>query len=158
MAAWFSFKVISDCNLLLRVPSGHLPSINRPYPGISLQSLCSSSQPLHVPGDLCPCPGYVELRQRLSVWFSFHSDCHRSAAAFSSSLKCFSFVPNNCPNVGIWPLLQLPHPWVQVQSCLFPLLPLSYWGLHGSVHFFLVIRDSFLFSAGVLWGLLCLKV
>ena len=27
------------------------------------------------------------------VWFSFHSDCRRSAAALSSSLKCFSFVP-----------------------------------------------------------------
>ena len=44
------------------------------------------------------------------VWFSLLSDCHRWAAALSNSLKCFSCVPNNCPDVGIWSLLQVPHP------------------------------------------------
>ena len=58
------------------------------------------------------------------VFVVLHSDCHRSAALLSNSLKCFSSVPNSCPNVGIWPLLQLPHLGVQVQSC-----PLSSFSL-----------------------------
>ena len=92
-AALFSSKGISHCNLLLCIPSVHLLAINsRPHPGISLQSLCCSSQLLHSPGDLCPCPVYVWLLQGLSVWFSFYSDCHRSAVALSNSLKCFSTV------------------------------------------------------------------
>ena len=43
-----------------------------------------------------------------AVWFSFHLGCHRSAA--SLSLKCFSSDSDNCPGVGIGPLLQFPHP------------------------------------------------
>ena len=35
-------------------------------PGIAHQSPDSSSQPLHLPGDLHPCPGFVWLRQGLS--------------------------------------------------------------------------------------------
>ena len=57
--------------------------------------------------------------QRLSVWFSFHSDCHRSVATLSNSLK-FSSVPDYCPNVGTWPLLQFSHP--PVGSVLLSLL------------------------------------
>ena len=92
-AALFSSKSISHCSLLLYIPSEHLLAINsRSHPGISLQSLCCSSQLLHIPGDLHPCPVYVRLWQGLSVWFSFYSDCHRSAAALSNSLKCFSTV------------------------------------------------------------------
>ena len=42
------------------------------------------------------------------VWFSLHSDSHRSAASLSNSLKYFPCVSNNCLNLGIWPLLQFP--------------------------------------------------
>ena len=31
-------------------------------------------------------------------------------SCFTLSLKCFSFDPDNCPNVGTGPLLQFPHP------------------------------------------------
>ena len=31
-------------------------------------------------------------------------------SCFTLSLKCFSSDPDNCPDVGIRPLLQLPHP------------------------------------------------
>ena len=31
--------------------------------------------------------------QGLSLWFSFHSDCHRSAAAFSYSFHCPKILP-----------------------------------------------------------------
>ena len=67
------------------------------HPGIVPQSLKSSSQLLCLPGDLCPCPGYVWLWQGLS-------DSH------SISLKCASSDSDNCPSEGIRPLLQFLHP------------------------------------------------
>ena len=73
-----------------------------------------------MPGNLCPCPGYVGLQQGLSVWFLFHSACHRSASALSNSFKCSSTVPNNFPDVGIDPCLRFLTPWVEVR--LFMLL------------------------------------
>ena len=76
----------------------------------AFQSLCSSSQPLNVPGDLSPCPGCVGLRHGLSVWFSLHSECHRPAASCSDSVKCCPSVPNNFPDMGILPPLQFPQP------------------------------------------------
>ena len=42
-----------------------------------------------------------------TLWFSFHLGCHRSAVWLC--LKCFSSDSDSCPNVGIGPLLQLPH-------------------------------------------------
>ena len=37
-------------------------------------------------------------------------------SCFTFSLKCFSSDSDNCPDVGIRPLLQFPHPPRQVQS------------------------------------------
>lgn len=37
-------------------------------------------------------------------------------ASLSDSLKCFPFVPTDCPDARLSPLLQLLHPWVQVHS------------------------------------------
>jgi len=96
-------------HLLPHIPSHCLPAVNsRFHPGIALQSLQSSSKSLRIPGDSNP----VQVGRAAAkiVWFSFLSDCHRWAAALSNSLKCFSCVPNNCPDVGIWSLLQVPHP------------------------------------------------
>ena len=72
-------------------PSPHsqqqtMPWDYSPVPMVQLQLPC-------VPGHLHPCPGYVGLWQVLSVCFSFHSDCHRSAAALAAtqgSDPCFS--------------------------------------------------------------------
>ena len=49
---------------------------------------------------------------------------------FTLSLKCFSSGSDNCPHVGIRPLLQFPH-WQRAGPVLlrlpfFPLVPLSY--------------------------------
>ena len=78
------------------------------------------------------------------------------------SLKYFSFDSDNCPNVGIGPLLQLPHPPragpVLLTLLFFPLVPSSYWVLHGSIYSFALVRSSCLPSAGVLYAPLCLKV
>ena len=54
-------------SLLPYIPSIRLSAVNSgPRPGIAPQSLNSSSQPLHLPGDLRPYPGFVRLRQGLS--------------------------------------------------------------------------------------------
>ena len=67
VAAWFSSTGISHRGLFPRVPWGHLPAINnRSCPGFALQFLCSASQLLCFPGDLCACLGYVWLCQWLS--------------------------------------------------------------------------------------------
>ena len=83
-------------------------------------------------------------------------------SCFTLSLKCFSSDSDNCPDVGIGPLLQFPH-WSRVGPVLltllfFPLVPSSYRVLHGSVCSFPLARYSCLLSAGVLQALLCLKV
>ena len=110
MADQLSSKGISHCALFPHVPLGHPPSVNnRLHPGLVLQCLWSSSLPLHIPGDLYPCPGFIGLWQGLSVWFSFHRDCHRSAAALCNSLKCFSTVTNTCPNLGVLPSASVPQ-------------------------------------------------
>ena len=67
MAAQLSSTGISNHSLLPHIPSIHLTPVNSsPCSGIAPQSPNSSSQPLHLPGDLCPCPGYVWLQQGLS--------------------------------------------------------------------------------------------
>ena len=87
-------------------PSLHMTVESGPHPGIAPQSLNSSSQPLHLPRDLHPCRAHVWLWQRLS-------DSHYIQAVtdhlFHSRLKCVSSDSDNCPDVGIGPLLQFPH-------------------------------------------------
>ena len=71
-----------------------------------------------------------------------------------------------CPKQLLWcgdliPAL-VPPPFVcrssPIHSPLFPFLPSSFWDLCGFVYSFLVVRDSCLLSAGVVWDLLHLKV
>ena len=67
MAAWLSSTGISHHKLLPHTPSIHFSTVNSsPHLGIAPQSLNSSSQPLHLLGDLPPCLGYVWLWQGLS--------------------------------------------------------------------------------------------
>ena len=69
---------------------------------------------------------------------------------------------SDCPNMGIEPLLQFPHPlWagpVLLTLLFFPLILLSYQVLHGSIYSFLLVRYSCSRSASVLHALLHLKV
>ena len=71
---------------------------------------------------------------------------------FTLSLKCFSSVPNNCPNVGAGPRLQFPHlakaDPVLLTLLFSPQLPSSYQVLHGSMYSFLWIGFFCPFSAG----------
>ena len=83
-------------------------------------------------------------------------------SCFTLSLKYFSFDSNNCPALGIGPLLHFPHPsraGPVLLILLFPPLgPLSYRVLHGSIYSLPLVKYSCLLSAGVLHALLCLKV
>ena len=83
-------------------------------------------------------------------------------SCFTLSLKCFSSDSDNWPDVRIRSSLQFCHPprvGPVLTTFLFPpLVPSSYWVLHGSIYSFLVVRYSCLLSAGVLYALQCLKV
>ena len=152
MAAQLSSKGIPHYDPLLYFPSGLLTTVNSSLcPGIGFQSIRPSSPLPCVPGELGPCPGNLVLQQGLSVWFSLHSDCHKSAAALSNSLKCF-------PDLK---LLQFPHPpsaGPAHSPSLFPSLLSSYRVLPGSIYSFPVVRDSCPISAVVLQCLLHLKM
>ena len=113
-------------------PPSHRPDLSlcsqrSPCPGIAPQSLNSSSQPLRLPGDLIP--------SRLP-----------QISCFTLSLKCFSSDSDSCPDVGLEPLLQFPHPLrtgpVLLTLLFFPLVPSSYWVLHGSIYSFQVLLSA----------------
>ena len=157
MAAQFSSTGISHNSLLPHIPSILLSTVNSsPRPGIAPQSLNSSSQWLLLSGELHPCLGYVKLWQGLSDSQTFRLP---QISHFTLCLKFFSSDSDNCPDVGIRPLLQFPHPRRQsspTNSCFSP------YFLH-STEFcmalsFSLVRYSCLLLAGVLHALLCLKV
>ena len=85
-------------------------------------------------------------------------------SCFIFSLKCFSSDPDNCTNVAIGPLLQIPHPASSgpvLLTLLFPpLVPLSYRVLPGSIYSFSggqVLLSTLRLQVPFLL-LLCLKV
>ena len=96
-----------------------------------------------------------------TVWFSFCLGCHRSAVSLSA-LNVSSLTQTIDPIWGLDPLLKCSY-LLRAGSILltllfFPLVPLSYWVLRGFTYSFPLVRYSCLLSAGVLHGLLCLKV
>ena len=108
MAAWLSSTGFPHHSLLSAVPLGlYLSVSSSPRPGVAAQSPCCSSQPLPLPGDPHRCPGCVWLSQDCLSLLPFRPP---QISYFTLSLKCFSSDPDNCPDVGIGPLLQFPHP------------------------------------------------
>ena len=158
MAAQLSSRAFPTTISSLTSPQSISAVNSSPQPGITPQPLNSSSQTLHFPRDLHSCPGYVWLRQGL-ILIPFRLP---QINCFTVSLKCFSSDSDNCPYVGIGPLLQFPHlpragPGL-LTLLFFPLVPSSYRVLHGSIYSFSLVRYSCPLSAGVLDVLLCLKV
>ena len=148
---------ISHHDLLPHIPSICLSTVNSsPHPGIAPQSLNSSSQPLRLPGECVPVLGLCDCGKDSLILIPFRRP---QISCFTLSLKCFSSDSDNCPDVGIGPLLQFPHPPragpVLLTPLFFPLLPSSYFG---SIYYFPLVRYSCLLSAGVLDALLCLKM
>ena len=126
------------------------------HSGIAPQSPNSSSQLLSLPGDLHLCPAYVWLQQGLHLFRLPQISC------FTFSFQCFSSDSDNCPDVGIRPLLQFPYPPragpVLLTLLFFPLVPSSYRVLHSSIYYLLLVGYSCLLSASDLHAVLCLKV
>ena len=122
MAAQLPSKSISAHNLLPHIPLISLSAVkSSPRPGISPQSLNSSSQQLCLSGDQHSFPGVCMAAARI-VWFPFYLGCHRSAVSLSAlnvspliqtialmwgSDSCFSSPPTkdrSCPtNTPVFP-------------------------------------------------------
>ena len=136
-------------------------------------SLCSQQQPL--PGDCSTIPK-LQLPATVPSRGSMSLSVVCMAAArtlilipfrlpqiscFTLSLKCFSSDSDNCPTVGIRPLLQFPLPpraGPVLQTLLFfPLSPLSYRVLRGSIYSFPLVRYSCPLSASVLFASLLIR-
>ena len=141
-------------------------------------SLCSQQQPSHwecstIPKLQLPAPSRRPFQETCipaqhmygcgkdCLWVSFYLGCHGSAVSLSA-LNVSPLTQTVAPLWGSDPLLQFPHPPRAGPGLLtllfFPLVPLSYWILHGSIYSFPLVRYSCLLSAGVLHTLLCLKV
>ena len=128
IAARFSSTGISHHSLLPHIPSICLSTVkSSPLTGIAPQSLNSSSQPLSLPGDPCSCPRIYVCVKDCLILIPFRLP---QSSCFTLSLKCFSSDSDNCPALGIRPLLQFPHPAragpVLLTLLFFPLVPLSY--------------------------------
>ena len=83
-------------------------------------------------------------------------------SCFTLSLKYFSSASDNCPDVGIGPLLQFPNSSragpVPLTLLFLPLVPSSYQVLRHSIYSFPLVRYSCSLSSGVLHAFQCLKV
>ena len=133
MASWLSFTGISHHNLLPHSPLIHLFTVNsNHHPGISPQSLNSSSQPLHLLGPCVPGCGKDCL-----ILIPFRLP---QISCFNLSVICFLSDSDSCSDVGMGLLLQFPHPWragpVLLPLLFPPLVPLSYRVLCGSIYSF----------------------
>ena len=155
MAAWLSSTVITQNSLLPHIPSVHLSAVNSPHPGIAPQSLSSSSQLLHLLGDLLPCPGYIWLWQELLILIVFRLP---QISCFTLSLKYFSSDSDSCPDVGIGPLLQFPHP-PRAGPVLVPLLFLPHFTLPSFAWFYIFFSTGQVLLLSILsWCSPCTSV
>ena len=104
-----------------------LSSQQLPSPWDCSQLLDSISQPLCLLEDLHPYPGYIWLWQGLSY---AHSIWLPQICCFTLSLKCFSSDSDDYPDVGVGPVLQLPHLLrggpVLLTLLFFPLVPTEF--------------------------------
>ena len=160
MAPWLSSTGISHHNLLPHIPLIRLSSQQQrssrdcsTIPKLQLPATAPSRGPVSLSG--------VCMAVARTLGISFHLGRHRSAVSLSI-LTVSPLTQDNCPDVGMGPLLPFPYPQgtspVLLTLLFFPLVPSSYRVLHGSICSFLLVRYSCPLSAGVLHALLCLKV
>ena len=151
---------ISYHNLLLRTLSIHLSTVTAPL-ALGLLYIPQIPPPSHCTfqGTLIPVQVLLGCIKDCLILIPFRLPQINHSTL---SLKCFSSDLDNCPDVGIIPLLQFPHPLkagpILLTPLSFSLDPLSYRVLHGSVYSFPLVRYSCPLSAGVLHALLSLKV
>ena len=82
---YFFFASVSSVPMGIVHGGGMVSGIMGTLAELTPQSLYSSFPPLCLLGDPHSCLGYIWLWQGLSVLFSFHLDCQRSAASLSDS-------------------------------------------------------------------------
>ena len=100
MAAQLSSTGISHYNLLPHILLIHPSTINSsPHPGIALQTLNSSFQPLCLPGDLYV-QGMYGCGKDSQILIPFRL---LQISCVTLSLKYFSSDSDNCPHVGTGP-------------------------------------------------------
>ena len=127
MAAQLSSTGISHHNLLPYIPSNRFSIVNSSLcSGIAPQSLNSSSQLLHLHTSV-PVQSMYGCSMDCLILILFRLP---QVNCFTFSLKCLPFDSDNCPDLGIGPLLQFSHrpkagP-VLLTLLLFSLVPLSY--------------------------------
>ena len=125
VAAWLSSTGISHHHLLPHIPPIRLSTVNgSPRPGTAPQCLNFSSQ----------APGLQETRAPARLMCGCCKDYPLlipfrlpRISCFTLSLKCSSSDSDNCPAVGIRPLLHFPHPLrvgpILLIPLFFPLVP-----------------------------------
>lgn len=137
-------------NFLTPVPSSHLLQSTAVFPENCSQFPRSSCQLPCTPMDMYHYPGYIGPWHGLSVWLSLYSDCHRSAASPSDSLRCFPSIPTSftrCRNLSPPPapqhlgtglvllalLLLLPSFFHPTQLCVDSYNPFQWSGTSASI-------------------------
>ena len=126
---------------------------------------------IHIPTNSAAPQSLTSAPSRCAIWVmdGCGKDCLilfpfrlPQITCFTLSLECFSSDSDNCPNMGIGPLLQFPHRLrasaVLLTLLFFSLVSSSYRVLRGSIYSFPLVRYSCPLSAGVLHALPCLKV
>ena len=136
-----------------------LCSHSSPRPGVAAQPLNSSSQPCAFQEIRVPLRGVYGCGKDRLILIPFRLP---RISSFTLSLECFSSDSDNCPDVGIGPLLRFPHQLgagpVLPTPLVSSLVPSSYRAVRGSIYSFPLVRSPCPFSTGVLHTLLCLKV
>ena len=156
MDARLSSTGISHHDLLPHIPLIHLSTVNSsPSPGIAPNPQTPAPSHCAFQGTLIPVQGMYGCSKDCLILILFRLP---QITCFTLSLKCLSSDSDNCPDVGIRPLLQLPHLLragpVLLTLLFFCLVPLSCRVLHRSIYSFSLVTYSCPLSAGVLHALL----
>ena len=152
LASWLSSTGIFHHSLLPHVPSVCLSAVNSsPCPGIAPQSLSSSSQLLHLLGDLCPCPGMYGCGK--DCLFSFHLGCHRSAASLSA-LNVSPLTQTVTPMWGSDPCFNS----LTVEGRSSPVFPPSSFILLGFAWFYVFFSAGQVLLSTLSWCSVCTSV
>ena len=131
-------------------PSLH--SQQQPVPWIAPQSPNSSSQPLHPPGYLCSCPGYVWMQQGLSL-IPF-----RLPQISCFSLKCFSSDSDNCPMWGSDLCFSSLPTKVKSSPTNTPVFPSSSFVLPSFAYFYIFFPSVQVLPSALSWCSACISV
>ena len=151
--AWLSSTGISHHNLLPHIPSTRLSAVNSsPCPGTVPQSPNSSSQLLWTS---VPAPGMYGCSKDCLILIPFRL---LQISSFTLNLKCFCSDSDNCPDVGIGPLLQFPHlPRDRSTPNNTPVLPSSSFILRSFAWFYILSTGQVLLST-LSWCSACTSV